>query len=302
MRRPPLISYLTYNRLGNTAITLPSLLRTFDDFELYLIDNGSKDDTWQFLNDTKDPRIKHRKRFDDNVGCAHGTNYSLSFREEDQDFINYEYDFRIHDKNFVTHFRDIYDSFPEFGALSGTSFPEQVIAIQNAINIEPNKLIIRNGHNVYLDTVMGFCLFIPYETMNLLGYYDETVSGLDVEMNQRISTCLHKKTGYAMDIHCSQALAGGYCCTCLAFHEPCKGNTISESSCMKYYHRVVTQVYDLARPKVQDIIHKRVTGELPIKCNSIFSNIPMSESEKELSMQTMNLYKQFTQEYLQTLK
>jgi hypothetical protein len=304
MRRPPLISYLTYNRLGNTAITLPSLLRTFDDFELYLIDNGSKDDTWQFLNDTKDPRIKHRKRFDDNIGCAHALNYGLSFRKEDQDWINYEYDFRIHDKNFVTHFWDVYEDFPEFGGFSATSFPEQTKMISTSIMNYPDKLIIRNGHRVYLDTIMGFCSFFPYETMNLIGYYDESLCALDIELNQRLNKCLGKKTGYVLDIHCSQALAGGYCPTCIAFHEPCIGNSTDDqnSVCMKFYSRVITKVYETVKQDVQGIIEKRISGELPIKCNSMYSSTPMSEKEKQESLQIIELYNKLSNEFTEIIK
>lgn len=298
MRRPPLVSYLTFNRLGNTAITLPSLLRTYDEFELYLIDNGSRDDTWQFLNDTRDPRIKHLKRFEDNVGGAHGLNYALSFRQPDQDWINFEYDVRIHDKHFVTHFLDYYRDFPEFGGFSATLYPEQLNLINTLIAKEPNRHLVRNNKNVYTDSIMGFCSYIPFETMNLIGYYDEINCLLDIELNERIRKCLNKQTGYAMEIHCSPTAAGGECSTCIAFHEPCHSNR----KCLKYYGRIITKINEVIGTHNADALtKKRLAGKLPILCNSIFSNIPMSETDKQASMKIMALFKQFTDEFLKTV-
>jgi len=299
MRRPPLISYLTFNRLGNTAITLPSLLRTYDDFELYLIDNGSRDDTWQFLQDTRDPRIKHKKRFEDNVGGAHGLNYALSFRKQDQDWINFEYDVRLHDKNFVQHFQAYYQAFPEFGGFSAVLYPEQLQLVESLIIKEPPRQLIKEDKRVYVDSIMGFCSYIPYEVMNQLGFYDEVNCLLDIELNQRIINCLHKRTGYALSIHCSQTAPGGECSTCIAYHEPCHSNR----KCLKYYGRIITKVTEtVGTHNIEALTKKRSHGKLPIKCGSIFStDVPMSEEDIEASKRIMALFKQYTDEFLQTV-
>lgn len=298
MRRPPLVSYLTFNRLGNTAITLPSLLRTYDDFELYLIDNGSRDDTWQFLQDTRDPRIKHLKKFEDNVGGAHGLNYALSFRKPDQDWVNFEYDVRIHDKNFITNFQKTYAAFPEFGGLSATLYPDQLKLIKGMIKGAPHRLIERNDIKVYVDSIMGFCSYIPYETMNELGYYDEVNCLLDIELNQRIIKCLKKRTGYAMDIHGSATAAGGECSTCIAYHEPCHSNR----KCIHYYSRIITKVTEVVNAEVvEELTRKRLNGELAIYCNSIYSGTPMEPEDEKASLHIIELFKKFSDEFLATV-
>jgi hypothetical protein len=301
MRRPPIVSFLTFNKLGNTVLSLTSLLRTLDDFELYLIDNDSKDGTWEFLQDTKDPRIVHKKRFDGNIGVGHALNYVLFNRKEDQDWINIEYDFRILNKNFIQYFQEAYKSYPEMGGFSATSYPIQYNNIKEAISRDITKIKTNNNINVYLDTIMGFCSFFPYEVMNLLGYYDEVNYFLDIDFNHRINACLNKKTGYLIDLRCAKINDIDLnCVNCLANLNYCQGNHI----CLKYYNRIVGKVIEKlggigAFPVVGE---KRIKGLLPIKCNSIFSNIPMSDIDKQESLKIMNLYKQFYKDFLETLK
>lgn len=304
MRRPPLLTFLTYNRLGNTAVSLPSLLRTEDDFELFIMDNDSKDDTWAFLQDTRDPRIKHRKKFDQNMGVAHPLNYALSHRAEDQDFINFEYDFRIHNKNFITNFNDVYKEFPEKGALSATIFPSQLQLIDNKIILSPERFEERNGKRVYQDTIMGFCSYFPYETMNILRYYDEVNCLLDMDIQARLEVLGmkpdEKKTGYAMDIRVSHILDGGCCSTCLAYHNHCEQG---ENKCMKYYSRLISEVTNaIGFKELHRITNERIEGRMDFECNSIFNlNKEMSKEEEEGSKNILKLFKELTENYIQEI-
>lgn len=300
MRRPPLVTFLTYERLGNTAIALPSLLRTESEFELYIMDNNSKDDTWEFLKDTRDPRIKHLKRFNQNMGVAHALNYGLSHRKEDQDFINFEYDFRIHNKDFVQDFNDVYKEFPELKAISATTFPSQLQLIDKRISEEPERFEERNGKRVYYDTIMGFCSFFPYETMNRLMYYDEVTCLLDMEIQARLEVMGSKNgkigftTGYAMDIRASHTLDGGNCDTCLAYHTYCEQG---ERKCLKHYKRIISDITNaIGFKELHRITNERLEGRMNFECNSIWSGKPMTDEEKKGSQYVLDLFKKFTEE------
>lgn len=293
MRRPPIITFLTYNRLGETAVSLPSLLRTESDFELYIMDNNSKDDTWEFLNDTRDPRIKHRHRFDQNMGVAHPLNYALSHRAMDQDFINFEYDFRIHNKNFVQDFRDYYAAFPEVGAFSATTFPSQLQLIDKTIAEQPPRFEERQGRRVFYDTIMGFCSFFPFETWNKLMYYDEIVCLLDMEVQARLES-IQIKTAYAMDIRTSHIVHGGNCDTCLAYHNHCEQG---ERKCMAHYSRVISKITSrIGFNELHRQTRERLEGRMNCVVNSIYSSHPMTEQEKAGSLYILELFKQFTEE------
>lgn len=298
---PVLISFLTFNRLGNTATTLPLLLRSQEDFELFLLDNGSKDDTWEFLNDTKDPRIKFRHRFDENIGVVHALNYILSHRKSNQDWINYEYDYRIHDPNFISTFRKVCKEFPELGAVSAVGVPQQRSDIVNEyIKRSPERYIERNEQKIYVDSIMGYCSFIPAEIMNQLCYYDEINCFADVELNRRI-VGLGKMTGYALDIHASHTTFGGDCDTCIAYHQYCTGyNKYRERKCTKYYKRVVTDFTD--KINMQKYLTERNAEEAkgnypPPECDSVFSTTcAMSDEDKKKSNDYIDLFQSLTKE------
>jgi glycosyltransferase involved in cell wall biosynthesis len=293
MRRPPLISFLTYNRLGSTTVSLASLLKSHDDFDLYIVDNGSKDATWEYINDTKDPRIRHIQKFKTQIGCAHALNFMLSHRKDDQGWINFENDFRLHDKNFVNNFYEYHKLFPEMGAFSATVYPAQCETIDQLIKKTPERYIERDSKRVYFDTVMGFCTYMPHETMNRIGYYDEIRCLLDIELQTRFKL-LKILTGYTLDIHVSHLPQGGHCPTCMAFHEYCGGN----GSCVKYYHRIIPKItHELGVQDLINITKKRDAGEVPIKCNSIFSGIPMNDEDKAKSQYVMDLFKIFTERH-----
>jgi len=296
MKRPPLITFLTYNRLGETAVSLPSLLRTESDFELYIMDNNSKDDTWDFLNDTRDPRIKHRKQFDQNMGVAHPLNYALSHRAEDQDFINFEYDFRIHNKNFVQDFWDYYKEFPNISAFSATNFPSQLQLIDNAILKAPQQFENRNGKRVFYDTIMGFCSFFPHETWNRLMYYDEVNCLLDMEVQARIES-MRMETAYAMDIRTSHIVQGGNCDTCLAYHNHCEQG---ERKCMAHYSRIISRITnEIGFHELHRQTRERLEGRMDCIVNSIYSGDPIPESDVSGSLHVLELFKKFTEEEAQ---
>ena len=58
---PPFISYITFNRLGLTVGNLSAILSGAEDFEMYIIDCNSKDDTWDYIMSLEDSRIKAKE-------------------------------------------------------------------------------------------------------------------------------------------------------------------------------------------------------------------------------------------------
>jgi glycosyltransferase involved in cell wall biosynthesis len=329
MRRPPLISFVTFNRLGNTATSLHSLLRTDEEFELFLLDNGSKDKTFEFLLDTKDPRIKYRHKLEDNIGVVHALNKILTYRAQDQDWINYEYDFHIHDKKFITSFREIYEEFPDMGAISASVYPRMILNhFPEEIKKDPSRMIERNGKRIYKDYLMGFCAFVPYEAMNQLMYYDEVDAFADLEFNLRIRS-IDRWTGYAMDIQCSHITDGGNCDTCLALHRYCKGyisckeilgskeceacvvqncscaphNMNRKPSCTKYYSRIVSKVMeDIHMWEVYALLRKNADelGVFPdSEKRSIFEGNKLSLEDEKASKKVMELFKKYSREHVE---
>ena len=57
-----LVSFICWNRAGLNARNLNALLKSTDDFELYIIDSNSSDDTWEFIKTLNDKRIKEIKK------------------------------------------------------------------------------------------------------------------------------------------------------------------------------------------------------------------------------------------------
>ena len=49
-----LVSFICWNRAGLNARNLNALLKSTDDFELYIIDSNSSDDTWEFIKTLND--------------------------------------------------------------------------------------------------------------------------------------------------------------------------------------------------------------------------------------------------------
>ena len=53
-----LVSFICWNRAGLNARNLNALLKSTDDFELYIIDSNSSDDTWEFIKTLNDKRMR----------------------------------------------------------------------------------------------------------------------------------------------------------------------------------------------------------------------------------------------------
>ena len=233
---------------------------------------------------------------------VHGLNFILSHRKEDQDFINFEYDYRLHDKNFVQHFWETHQAFPEMAAISAIIYPIKHDEIRKIISKHKGKHpshFTRNCKEVFLDYLLGYCLYIPYETMNEIRYYNEVDCFGDVELNLRFRG-MGKTMGYAMDIHVSHSKHGGDCDTCLAYKSPCPGyDKARVPKCLKYYYPLVARVMDeIGMYEKYSVIRKLadVDKVFPtIRGKSVFDEKPdMTTDELIQSRKIMEMFKNFT--------
>lgn len=180
---PPLVSFVTWNRMALNIRSLMSLLSTTDDFELHIVDNNSRDDTWSYILDLKDNRIKSRIRYDVNRGHVYATNYILSKRRKDQYFVTIDSDVNIHTKDWFTQFMHVFNEFPEVGLLG---------AVTQEYYDRYRLPLIRHEKNsaAYLQLCKGFvegcfqCL--RPELLRVIGYWNEETCMGDTELCYRI--------------------------------------------------------------------------------------------------------------------
>jgi len=208
----PIIGYTCWNRMGNTVLSIPNLLKSTDDFELHIIDNDSQDDTWNYLQTLKDPRIKEIKKFDKNRGVIYATNYVISKRKPGQSFINIENDVSIFTKNWITNIENMLKEFPEIvlaGNVRPTYFKERHVTYSEIVR--NNVKFWRTSH------IIGCNMYMPSKTLDVLGYFNEEIYFGDVCLNSRLKK-LGGWTGYCPANHilheepkCEGCPHGGIC-------------------------------------------------------------------------------------------
>ncbi|MDB4330362.1 glycosyltransferase family 2 protein [bacterium] len=239
-----LIGFVCWNRLGLTAKNLEALLKTEEDFDLYIIDNNSKDDTWEYLKNIKDSRIKEIKKLDNNRGLIYAMNYVLSKRKKGQDFMNIDQDVEIVTKDWISNNKAMVREFPEIGILGNVrpTYFQEYPKVKNKIIERNNLKFIRT------DFIMGCNMFFPGSIMDKIGYCNETGYG-DSELNHRIKK-LDKWVGYCADniilstqrIDCSNCLAKNVCRDsdneiCFSLYSDAYSHTNTELAQIKHENR-----------------------------------------------------------------
>ncbi len=216
---PPMVSFVTWNRLGLTARNLKALLETNEDFELYLADNGSRDGTWDYLSSLSDPRIRSRIRFDANHGPVYAANYHLSSRRKDQYFITVDSDVNIHCPNWISKFTEVFRAFPEVGLLGAVT--------KEYLNKYRQPMVLhRKGSACFLEIVNGFvegcCQCLRPELIEKIGYWNEECCTGDMELSYRVLNHTPFMAGFNPSIEidqlqyipCSSCNAVEYCSIC----------------------------------------------------------------------------------------
>lgn len=226
---PPMISYVTWNRMGLTARNLSALLSGSEDFELCIVDNSSCDNSWEYLNSLKDGRIKSRVRFDANKGHVYATNFNLSKRKKEQIFITIDNDVHIHTENWISQFLKAFDEFPEVGLLGAVTEQYYDNYYHPYVRKEHNGTVYLQMHRGFVE---GCCQCIRPEVLDLLGYWNEENCIGDMEMCYRIGKFTPFRAGFlpavkidqVQNISCSICTAKEHCSldrpavTCFLIH------------------------------------------------------------------------------------
>lgn len=293
----PLITFLTFNRMGNMVRSLKSLLEVEEDFDLYILDNYSQDKTWEYLQSVKDSRIKLKHRFDNNIGGAAAVNYGLVHRNENQDWINFEYDCLVKTKKMVSIFQDYHKAFPHIGSFSGT-LKGQVETF------DATKISTVNNLSLYESSIWGFCTYIPSETMNQLGYLDEESYLMDQELNAR-QNFLGKPRAYAIDVPCE--MLGLNCDKCKTLQTICGGvdgadlnlgqAIAAQLECVKPYNRVTSTWYEKFKATGVELLQKRL-AEKGILCGTRFLPDSMTEDEIKRSLENSDFFAKSYNDFL----
>jgi glycosyltransferase involved in cell wall biosynthesis len=260
---PPMVSFVTWNRAGLNARNLTALLNTTDNFELYIVDNGSKDDTWEFIKSLEDDRIKLKHRFELNLGLVYAMNYILSRRKKEQVYITLDSDVYILTDGFINEFMKVLDAFPEVGLLGAvreTYFEERNINLQ---------LVMKDNVGYYpFHTVVGCCNCIRPEVFEYLGYWNEETCGADIDMCARINRATPFKTGFCSTL-CIDQTQRISCEACL-IKEKCtlikKGENCFDLHKSYYKHR---EFLKIMRVKEEAYLQEVYSGERTAYCASI---------------------------------
>lgn len=201
---PPLLSFSTFNRLGLTARNLNALFRTTDDFELHIIDNNSKDDTWEYLQSLSDPRIKSRERLPLNQGPIYAVNKNLAKRRPEQYFFVLESDVCVLTPDWITKFMQVFQTFPEAGMLGLTRAHPYPRYLPPVISREANGITylqLKNGAvGAPMDFVPGHCQAMRPELINLIGYWCEENGYGDAELSVRVNGYTPYRAGFVINV------------------------------------------------------------------------------------------------------
>lgn len=260
----PLVCFITWNRAGLTAINLKALLDTKDDFELYIIDNNSQDDTWEIIEHTKDERIKCKERFKVNRGEVYAINYALSKRKPDQYFILVENDIYIKTKDWVTKFLGTMKAFPQLGLLGATN----PLLLTNEVKPFPQIKEMAGFGYYEIYQIRGSCNCFRPELLNLLGYFNEETGWADRDNCYRINRHTPYVTGYSSSIEI-EIVKSIPCDDCL-IKERC--TLLAEATtCFEIYNRNdnYPQFTTAMRHKEALYIHETLSGKRSIYCASI---------------------------------
>jgi len=262
---PPLISYVTFNRLGLTIKNMTAILNSNDDFEMHIIDNHSTDDTWKYIQSLKDSRIKSKARIAVNTGLINALNINLARRRTDQYFITLDNDVYIQSKNWISEFMKVFDEFPEVGLLGvqdDKTMPTTVAQKRNGVSY----LELINSSDIN-DYVHDSCMIIRPELMEKLGYFSEENYFGDMEICYRVKNYTSFKCGIVpnVNVEIPQTIK---CDECL-YKEHCKLDQYSDSCFTKYSKlNIKSEFINKNKWKFEETIKDMESGARPIYCAS----------------------------------
>ncbi len=268
---PPIISYVTFNRLGLTVRSLDSILESSDDFEMHIVDNGSIDGTWDYIESLNDPRIKSKTQIGINVGQIYALNLCLVRRRPEQYFITVDNDVYIETKDWITRFMRVFETFPEAGLLGvgrGDPYPVYYppVTLKSSNGVSYLELI-HSTPDVERDFVPGCCQCLRPELIQQLGYWNEENCAGEAELSLRVNNYSTFQAGFVTDI--SIKMPQEIACSKCEYNSLCRLNK-STDTCISIYKKlykndVFMQKY---RWKFNQTIKDMRSGKRPIYCAS----------------------------------
>ncbi|MEL7565455.1 MAG: glycosyltransferase [Dehalobacterium sp.] len=276
---PPLISYITFNRLGLTVQSLPSLLESTDDFELHIIDNNSHDGTWEYLQNIKDERIKSKTRFSVNCGQIYALNSNLQRRRKEQYFITLDNDVCIETKDWISHFMKVFDAFPEVGLLGvkgaypdpENSPPTIAVFADEASYLE----LVSSSRDSEFSSIPGGCQCLSPKLLEEIGYWNEENCFGDIDLSFRV---MHTsmKAGFVPGISISMPQVVE--CTACTYKDKCQFDK-NNQTCFSIYQKLYknTEFQNKFRWKLVETFKDIETGARPVYCASALDGNSLAE-------------------------
>lgn len=276
---PPLLSYVTFNRLGLTVKNLSSILDTTDDFEMHIIDNNSTDNTWKYIQSLNDSRIKSRTHIDINSGQIYALNLNLLKRRPEQYFITLDNDVYIETTDWITRFMKVFETFPEVGLLGvqkGQPYPEQLPPVVPKVKDGIFYLELDNTYpNVEKNYIPGCCMCLRPELIKKTGYWCEENCFGDIELSNRVNNYTPFKAGFVTNI--SIKMPQAIECSSCQYKDQCTLNKYSET-CFTNYQRLYKneEFKKVFKWKFDETLKDLESGARPVYCASANDGDSMS--------------------------
>jgi len=270
---PPLISYITFNRLGLTIKNLSQILRSTDDFELYIIDNNSSDGTWDYIDSLDDVRIKSKMKLVANHGKIYALNMNLLNRSTDQYCFIVDNDVYIETNDWISKFLTVFAAFPELGLLGARSSDEALppVVLQTKDHLSYLQLS-DNISDVDKNYIKSNCMCLSPELLKEIGYFCEENYYGDRELSYRVCNYTNFKAGYLNDvsIQMPQAIS---CADCL-YTDRCKLNQAADTCITKYQALNKNEAFlQKNKWRFEETMRDMKSGARPAYCASLLDGI-----------------------------
>ena len=268
---PPLLSYVTFNRLGLTIRNLTAILNSSDDFEMHIIDNGSTDGTWKYLQALKDSRILSKARVDVNFGQVYALNLNLLKRRPDQYFISVDNDVYIETKDWISRFSKVFETFPEVGMLGiqrEQPDSEQLPPVIPRIKDGVFYLEVDNTNpDIEKNYIPGCCICLKPELIKEIGYWCEENCFGEIELSNRVNNFTSFKTGFVTNI--SIKMPQKIECSACEYNAQCHFNKYTETCFTSYQKLNKNEEFKKSyKWKFDETLTDLKSGARPVYCAS----------------------------------
>lgn len=282
---PPLISYVTFNRLGLTVKNLSAILDSKEDFEIRIVDNGSTDGTWQYIQGLSDHRIKSKLQNGINTGKTYALNLNLVQRKPDQYFITVDNDVYIETKDWIDCFMRVFKAFPSVGLLGVQRGEPYSDSIPPVIPRERDKIsyleLDKKSPFSEQNYIPGCCQCLSPSLLKEIGFWNEENGFGDVDLTLRVKQYTRYNAGFVTDINIEmpQVLE----CEKCQYQKQCEliqnDETKNEETCFTIYQKLYKN--DVFKKKYYwrfvETKKDMESGARPVYCASALDAASMEE-------------------------